>query len=181
MLLSMLAGAAVFVYTSDLFPVLEENSSGSMLVGAGAFAFALMMYMFVHMPDHTFVYMMLVRLKIRYVVLGIVVVDLLSYSSAAPGIHLSHLAGAIFGGGFALLNKANQQKRLLKPRMKVTRTSKSKKKEDQTIRTKTDEEYNFIKKQKQEKLDAILDKISKYGYGSLTEDEKSFLFYESKR
>lgn len=181
MLLSILAGAAVFVYTPDLFPVLAENSSGSMLAGAGAFAFALMMYMYVYMPDHTFVYMMIVRLKIRYLVLGIVIIDLLSYSSAAPGIHISHFAGAVAGALFAFIMKFYQQKRKSKPKMKVTRTSKSKKNKDQAIRTKTDEEYNLIKKQKQERLNAILDKISKSGYGSLTEEEKSFLFYESKR
>jgi hypothetical protein len=45
---------------------------------------------------------------------------------------------------------------------------------------KTDEEYNLEKKSKQEKIDQILDKISKSGYESLTRQEKDFLFNQSK-
>ena len=47
-------------------------------------------------------------------------------------------------------------------------------------RMKTDEEYNLEKKSKQEKIDQILDKISKSGYESLTRQEKDFLFNQSK-
>jgi hypothetical protein len=45
---------------------------------------------------------------------------------------------------------------------------------------KSDEEYNIEKKTKQEKIDQILDKISKSGYESLTRQEKDFLFNQSK-
>ena len=50
----------------------------------------------------------------------------------------------------------------------------------QNPRFKSDEEYNLEKKQKQAKTDAILDKISKSGYESLTKAEKEFLFNQSK-
>ena len=40
----------------------------------------------------------------------------------------------------------------------------------------TDEEYNAQRAEKQKKIDAILDKIAKNGYESLTKDEKEFLF-----
>jgi hypothetical protein len=36
--------------------------------------------------------------------------------------------------------------------------------------------YNAEKKAKQDRVDAILDKISKSGYESLTREEKDFLF-----
>jgi hypothetical protein len=45
---------------------------------------------------------------------------------------------------------------------------------------KTDEEYNMDAKARQLKTDAILDKISKSGYESLTKTEKEFLFNQSK-
>jgi hypothetical protein len=44
----------------------------------------------------------------------------------------------------------------------------------------SDEEYNFQKKQKEEKLNRILDKISKNGYESLTQEEKEFLFSQKR-
>ncbi len=39
-----------------------------------------------------------------------------------------------------------------------------------------DDDYNLQKKQRQKRIDTILDKISKSGYESLTKEEKEFLF-----
>lgn len=44
----------------------------------------------------------------------------------------------------------------------------------------SDQDYNLTKKSRQEKLDTILDKISKSGYGSLSQEEKDYLFKASK-
>lgn len=46
---------------------------------------------------------------------------------------------------------------------------------------KTDEQYNMEAKERQRRIDAILDKISKSGYESLTKAEKEFLFTQSKK
>ena len=48
--------------------------------------------------------------------------------------------------------------------------------EGQTYRAQTDEEFNAEKKARQERIDRILDKISKVGYDQLTKEEKEFLF-----
>lgn len=40
----------------------------------------------------------------------------------------------------------------------------------------TDVEYNEFKKRKDERINNILDKISKHGYESLTKEEKEILF-----
>ena len=45
----------------------------------------------------------------------------------------------------------------------------------------TDEEYNARKRQNQEEIDAILDKIRKSGYDSLTKEEKQKLFDQSRK
>ena len=39
----------------------------------------------------------------------------------------------------------------------------------------SDDEFNEIRSKRQKKLDNILDKISKYGQGSLSSEEKNFL------
>jgi len=44
----------------------------------------------------------------------------------------------------------------------------------------SDWDYNAQKKQQQEEVDRILDKIRKSGYDSLTKDEKQKLFDNSK-
>lgn len=43
-----------------------------------------------------------------------------------------------------------------------------------------DREYNEYKKQKDERINKILDKISKSGYESLTREEKEILFKSGK-
>ena len=44
----------------------------------------------------------------------------------------------------------------------------------------SDEEFNYIRKVNQQEIDAILDKITKSGYESLSKSEKEKLFKESK-
>jgi hypothetical protein len=48
-------------------------------------------------------------------------------------------------------------------------------------RRETDEEYNVRQRQNQEEIDAILDKIRKSGYDSLTKEEKQKLFDQSRK
>jgi len=48
------------------------------------------------------------------------------------------------------------------------------------VRYQSDEEYNEEKFNNQKKVDQILDKISKSGYGSLSKAEKDFLFKQGK-
>jgi hypothetical protein len=43
----------------------------------------------------------------------------------------------------------------------------------------SDDEYNLIKKQRQDKINKILDKISEKGYSSLTKKEIDFLYKNS--
>jgi hypothetical protein len=47
-------------------------------------------------------------------------------------------------------------------------------------RRETDEEYNMRQRQNQEEIDAILDKIRKSGYDSLTKEEKQKLFDQKR-
>ena len=50
-----------------------------------------------------------------------------------------------------------------------------------TGKTKSDYEYNAQKETNQKRVDLILDKISKSGYDSLTDEEKAILFDASKK
>jgi hypothetical protein len=59
---------------------------------------------------------------------------------------------------------------------------KPRKKMKVTYRKSADEyEYNRIKTENQERINRILDKISKGGYDSLTKEEKDILFKESQK
>jgi hypothetical protein len=100
-----------------------------------------------------------------------------------PGIHFSHLGGALFGVAFALISRFFVRRRASRPVSKVSGKKKKTKrpKPYEPVKTKTDEEYLKLKKQRQDKIDQILDKISQSGYSSLTKEEKDYLFHESKK
>ena len=105
--------------------------------------------------------------------------------------HLAHLGGAIFGA--ISIIKYNSYKHFLDPidnfldRFKFTGISFKRKPKMKVYQGKsatknmTDEQYNYNKKLRQERLDEILEKIGKKGYDGLTKEEKDFLFNESQR
>jgi hypothetical protein len=125
--------------------------------------------------------------KIKYIALCFIVLDILQIASENAGGHLAHLGGALYGYFFALQmrkgrdigksfgNLADNIAVLFKkkPKMKVSYRS-------QTSST-NDLEYNRQKVEYQKEIDRILDKIAKSGYDSLTKAEKETLFKMSNR
>ena len=125
------------------------------------------------------------RIKLIYLALFTLVIDLLAMTSDNAGGHIAHIGGALFGIWFAsryaqgkdltapinrLIDKfVNLGKR--KPKMSVTYGGRSNK----------DWEYNARKQQEAANIDAILDKLKRSGYGSLSADEKKQLFDASKK
>jgi hypothetical protein len=97
--------------------------------------------------------------------------------------HFAHLGGMLFG--FFLILYWNKEIRLFHFK-KITFNKKRNKK--YTISANyhyephhiSDEEYNYQKKQNENRLNSILDKISKNGYDSLTREEKEFLFSQKR-
>jgi len=90
---------------------------------------------------------------------------------------LAHMGGFLFGYIYITLFRHNLLPHFdpaswFRPKPKVTYRSST---------IKTDEKYNEEKKQRQEEIDRILDKIKESGYQSLTEREKEILFRASKQ
>ena len=110
-------------------------------------------------------------------------IDLLSIPSGNAGGHIAHLGGALFGYLFTLSLRRNldltKGLSLLFTKLgnsllfrKKTMRVKYKKK----VSEMNDMEYNEYKKRKGDRINSIFDKISKYGYESLTREEKEILF-----
>ena len=104
--------------------------------------------------------------------------------------HLAHLGGAIFG--MISIIKIDSSKNWLNrfdnwiynfnlPKFSFKRKPKMKIYKGGEARNMTDEEFNATKQQRQDRVDAILDKIAKKGYEGLSKEEKDFLFNESQR
>ena len=136
-------------------------------------------------------------IKAKWLVAGYIVIELVSAMSG-PGdgvAHMAHLGGMLFG--FLLIRywqkhpDSSQRfgrsrgqeffenmKRRYDQRQQDQRNNRMHAEETQR-RRETDEEYNVRKRQNQEEVDAILDKIRKSGYDSLTKEEKQKLFDQS--
>ena len=134
-------------------------------------------------------------IKAKWLILGYIVIELFSAMSG-PGdgvAHMAHLGGMLFG--FLLIRywqkHPDSSQRYGRSYGKEFFDNLIRKHEDyqrkrhmhaeQTnARRETDEEYNMRQRQNQEEIDAILDKIRKSGYDSLTKEEKQKLFEQRK-
>lgn len=183
-LLGAIAGGLLFILSFNFFPVFE-NMNGYLL-GASGSVTALMVFIAAYVPN-TEIRIFTFNLKLWQIALALILFDLVRISSSdnAGGL-LAHVGGAIFGYVYARqLVKGNDigkwfekildwftnlfTTRRDKPFTKVHRTKskpKAKKTED--------------KSDHQRRVDAILDKIGKSGYDSLTKAEKDFLFKAGK-
>ena len=134
-------------------------------------------------------------IKAKWLVMGYIAIELFSAMSG-PGdgvAHMAHLGGMLFG--FLLIrywqkhpdssqgfgrSRGQEFFENLKRRYDQRQQQNSHMKAEHTDpRHETDEEYNARKRKDQEEVDAILDKIRKSGYDSLTKEEKKKLFDQS--
>ncbi len=174
LVLSLLAGVFVFSLTSPYLSNLYTYH------GVGASAFALISCMFIIVPQHKFRLHPLLRLPIKYLFVITLIVNFLLFYSNQASTFYAHIAGAGVGILFALFYKnIVDNYYLFQHRQKEKKFNKRSKTEYK--RPISDEEYNVEQKSKQDKIDAILEKISQKGYDSLSTEEKDFLFNESKR
>lgn len=167
-----------FLYGNLVLP-LDNLAVSELYYGFNAASYALMGFMLVFLFDYQFVYFLIIKVKLRYVILFFIIWDVFFNTNSQPILILSFvtagLFGAILGLGIKFFPKLNSFK---KPKFKVSYSKESTKNQS---RPETDEMFLKRKKERQDKLDNILDKISKSGYSALTKEEKDFLFIESKK
>ncbi len=175
--MSGLFGAAFYLLIYSVFPVGSLHIST--LVGASAAVLGVIVAVAVYVPNQevTLWFIVPIRLKMKYMALAFVVIDLLSIPVSNAGGHIAHLGGMLFGALFVLGMRLDSKSSMRPKREKARFTVKKKKsKRESQGRPLTDDEYNRRKAADQKRVDAILDKISKSGYEHLSKEEKEFLF-----
>lgn len=187
--LGVICGSILFLFVYNLIssqflkPVLG-------LLGASAGVRALLIFLCAYMPNQEMRFFT-VSLKLWYLGIAIVTLDILGLFGNNQGGNVAHIGGDLLGyfyakqllkgkdigKGFerimdAVFNTFKNVKLSRKTPLKTVHKNKSKvggyKKSD----------FNQFNNQK--KVDVILDKISKSGYDSLTSEEKEFLFKAGK-
>ena len=134
-------------------------------VGASGAIYGLLLAFGMMFPDSRIYLYFLFPIKAKWFVIGYAVLELiLGFQGVDNVAHFAHLGGMLFGLLLILYwrkNPAGPDKNFRKmPR--------------------SDEDYNYQKAKKERDIDAILDKVAKNGYDSLTKEEKEFLFKNSK-
>ncbi len=170
-------GGLIFILSHNYFPLFERGSGP--LVGASAGISAIFIGITTHMPNYSLRLRFIGYVKLWYLAAFWIGLDVLGLIGNNAGGHFAHLGGALFG--FLYVNYASTKEisffdalfSIFKKKPKRMRTVyKSNKKTK-----KKDKEKEITQKQ----VDAILDKISKSGYDTLTKQEKEFLFKQGKQ
>ena len=135
-------------------------------------------------------------IKAKWLIVGYIAIELFSAMSG-PGdgvAHMAHLGGMLFGflmikywqkhpDSSSSFGRSRGQEFFdnLKRKYDARQNQQNMKAEHTDPRRETDEEYNARQRKNQEEVDAILDKIRKSGYDSLTQEEKKKLFDQSRK
>jgi membrane associated rhomboid family serine protease len=181
-----IAGGIFEIIAHAIFPALQN--SHIVIVGASGSIMAIFMALAFYRPNLNVMLFGLFPVRLIFLALFFLLSDLISLGMNDGVAHFAHLGGAIFGA-LSIRNLGNKNNIMnfiqrwgdsLSKSIKSIFKGSSKQPKRSNSRMKTDEEYNLEKKSKQEKIDQILDKISKSGYESLTRQEKDFLFNQSK-
>ena len=184
-----LCGGLMYIVAYNVFPYFLPYIYKSYLLGASASVLAIVIATAVREPEYRVSLMLFGQIRLKYLALIVIVTDLLFVTSNNAGGHIAHLGGALAGWWFAAgLQKGTDVTKWInifidwfwgiwkvkhapkKPKMKVHYGGRA-----------GDYEYNARKKEQNDEIDRILDKLKKSGYQSLTTEEKRRLFDASKR
>ena len=176
------------VNTGGRIITMSEYLNAMTTVGASGAIYGLLLAFGMMFPDSRIYLYFLLPIKAKWFVIGYAVLELFSGLTGGDNVaHFAHLGGMLFGllliiywrkhglqGPNFDLKKWKGWFWKYKDRKKYTRYEEIKEV------PRNDGEYNRQRAAKERSVDAILDKVSKSGYGSLTDEEKEFLFKNSK-
>ncbi len=190
----LLCGVAAGVSQLILAPLLEPTSvisitgAGIPTVGASGAVYAVLVAFAMMFPDrYIFVYFLL-PIKAKYLIVALIAFGIFSIGDQSAVANLAHLGGAAAGFVYVVYLSRRfpfqgtverigwwMNSRRFRSKEEPNHEVVDAKVFDINERPKTEQELNQLK------IDEILDKISRGGYQSLTEEEKKILFEASKK
>ena len=158
-------------------------------VGASGAIYGILLAFGMTFPEERiFIFPLPVPIKAKWFVLFYVALELfMAWSSSGDGVaYFAHLGGMLFG--FLLIRywERNPNSRFGRSQgrrffQRMRSNLGGRRTADDDVAHKSDWDYNADKKETEERIDEILDKIRKNGYASLTAEEKRFLFESSQK
>lgn len=183
-LLGGFTGALFFILGMNLFPVFQASVPYSFAEGASAAVLAIIVAVATTAPNYVVRLVLLGPVKLKYIAIVSVLLDVLLIPGGNAGGHMGHLGGAFFGFVYASQLKQGRDLTVdfVKPYFWLREKWANRTNQIKVVhrKPKSDYDYNAEKASKQEQVDAILDKIKRSGYDSLSANEKEILFKASK-
>lgn len=183
-----LAGGLLYILAYNGFPIFSSVVDNSVLLGASASVMAIVLATATLLPNYEIKLFLLGMVKLKYIALAAVLLDIITLDGNNPGGHIAHLGGAFYGWLFIrLLRKGTDMSKPLSWLL-----VKFSKKENQypdlkVVYKKPNASRAFISSSTgmlsdQETIDAILDKMIASGndINALTQEERDILNRASK-
>ena len=174
--LGILAGGLLFITSYNYFPALKNDVS--YLVGASAGVTAVLVGLAAKIPHYAVHFRFIGAIKLWYIAAAFILLDIIQIPISNTGGHLAHLGGALIG--FLLTSQFNEGKKLSTAFSSLSSSKKQKPLKTVYKKAKPNS-VSLDKNKEQKKIDSILDKISKSGYETLSQEEKDFLFSVGKK
>ncbi|WP_340073919.1 rhomboid family intramembrane serine protease [Leptobacterium sp. I13] len=185
--LGAIMGGVFFVLSYNMFPAFFQVNTS--LIGASAAVMAILIFVCTYIPNQE-TRILFFNVKLWYIGGFFVILDLVQIPFGNAGGHLAHLGGATLG--FVYAKKLYEGKDIgewfekimsrmvsfFKPKKKSPLKTVYKK--EKVTATTASYSASYTKNEHQQKIDDILDKISKSGYESLSKEEKDYLFNAGK-
>ena len=175
-------GAILYLVTHNLFP-LFSNMGNIPMLGASAAVMAVFVGLATYSPNYEVMLFGVLRVRMKYLALIWVAFDVIGLANQDGIAHFAHLGGAIWGYLFVINFKKGKDISNWFNQLTSVGSSIFKKKKIKIVYKKKNPVVKKTVKGsqiRQEKVDAILDKIKASGYESLSKEEKDYLFDASK-
>ena len=93
----ILSSLTIFILAFNIFPVFENVLMGSLALGASASVMAVLVAAATYVPNFVVRLVFLGNVKLKYVALVYVVLDIISIRQGNAGGHIAHIGGALLG------------------------------------------------------------------------------------
>lgn len=181
-----LAGAALYLAAYNTLPAFEPSPfNPSLILGASGAVMAIVLAIATYLPNYTINLMFIGPVRLKYLALAMVVLDILGMAGTNSGGHIAHLGGAALGILWAYrLKKGSDIFSAVHPVISSFVQIFKKKSPPIKVHYKSSDRFSHMRNEPaadQGKMDQILDKIAKSGYDSLSKEEKDLLFIMSNK
>ena len=168
LVISQIFGFIFYVIPTSIFPLLDSSSLLNLDLGVSAIAYGLFFAVVAAKPKFSIPFF---KYQISMQTIGLIflVINILTINKLNFLLNFSHFGGVLAGFSYGFARRKKWFPLWKRKKMSFGYGNAPK-------RPVSDDEYNANRVKNEQKINSILDKISKTGYNHLTDEEKEFLF-----